>query len=132
MYQINIFKYLNIKYKFGGRKYPYLDCFGLVMCFYRDELNIQLPLEQSICDASTDNENILKQKVKYTEVKECDICNNRIYIACFYHAEEFRHCGVVVNKKILHTSQLGTAYQSISDCKIRFNLWGIKYYEVAN
>ena len=55
-----------------------------------------------------------------------------MYIACFYGDGKFRHCGVVIDRKILHTSQSGTVYKSISDCRLRFNAWEIKYYEVVS
>lgn len=132
MYQIDLTRYLRIKYKFGGRDYPNLDCFGLVMCFYRDELGITLPLDKSICDATSENENLVKEKIKYRQVKEQELCDNKMYIACFYGGGKFRHCGVVIDRKILHTSQNGTAYKSISDCRLRFNAWEIKYYEVVS
>ena len=132
MSQIDITKYLRIRYKFGGRDYPNLDCFGLVMCFFRDELGIELPLDKSICDATSENENLVKKSVKYKQVNECDLCDNKAYIACFYGDGKFRHCGVVIHKKILHTSQNGTAYKSIKDCKLRFTVWEIKFYEVEN
>ena len=50
MFQINIDKYLLARYKQGGRTLPDVDCYGLVLEFFKNELKINLPLEQSITD----------------------------------------------------------------------------------
>ena len=128
MYQVN--KYLVCQYRYGGRNFPYLDCWGLVLNFYKNELNIDLPLNESVKDMSTDVENTTKRQIKYCEIKESDLGADTVYIACFYCNNKLKHCGVVVNKRILHTTNTGTCYKSIRDTKISYKLWKIKYYEV--
>ena len=82
MYQVN--KYLVCQYRYGGRNFPYLDCWGLVLNFYKNELNIDLPLNESVKDMSADVENTTKRQIKYCEIKESDLCADTVYIACFY------------------------------------------------
>ena len=43
MCQINIDKYLLARYKQGGRTLPDVDCYGLVLEFFKNELKINLP-----------------------------------------------------------------------------------------
>ena len=40
MFQIN--HYLQNKYKINGRVYPYLDCWGLIVYYYKNELEVTL------------------------------------------------------------------------------------------
>ena len=47
MCQINIDKYLLARYKQGGRTLPDVDCYGLVLEFFKNELKINLPLDNS-------------------------------------------------------------------------------------
>ena len=69
MCQINIDKYLLARYKQGGRTLPDVDCYGLVLEFFKNELKINLPLEQSITDISQapEGEKNFKKIVKYAE-----------------------------------------------------------------
>ena len=81
MCQINIDKYLLARYKQGGRTLPDVDCYGLVLEFFRNELKINLPLEQSITDISQapEGEKNFKKIVKYAEVTEKNLERDKIY-----------------------------------------------------
>ena len=86
MCQINIDKYLLARYKQGGRTLPDVDCYGLVLEFFKNELKINLPLEQSITDISQapEGEKNFKKIVKYAEVTEINLERDKIYLCGFY------------------------------------------------
>ena len=100
----NIDKYLLARYKHGGRTLPDVDCYGLVLEFFKNELKINLPLEQSITDVSQapEGEKNFKKIVKYAEVTEKNLERDKIYLCGFYTKNNFlAHCGIVINNKIL-------------------------------
>lgn len=130
MYRID--RYLAVRYKLGGREYPLLDCWGLVLAFYRDELGIILPLEEAICDSASAyiGETDVKSKIAYIEKEECLLDNNP-YIVCFYNQKRLFHCGILLNNHVLHTRRNGTVFQKISSVKKQYRLWELRYYEVT-
>ena len=134
MCQINIDKYLLARYKQGGRTLPDVDCYGLVLEFFKNELNINLPLEQSITDISQapEGEKNFKKIVKYAEVTEKNLERDKIYLCGFYTKNNFlAHCGIVIDKKILHINKNGAVLQSIGTIKRIYNLWSLKFYEIT-
>ena len=48
--------YLSVKYQTGGRVFPNLDCWGLVITFFRDELGIDIPLTKSLASQKNSRE----------------------------------------------------------------------------
>ncbi len=130
MYLID--RYLSVKYQAGGRVFPNLDCWGLVITFFRDELGIDIPLTKSLASQknSKEIETEIKSKIIYNEVKNPS--KDSIYIVCFYDNDNDRvvHCGILLSGKLLHTSKYGTKYESISDA-IRFHPWTVKFYLIG-
>lgn len=134
MCQINIDKYLLARYKQGGRVLPDVDCYGLVLEFFKNELKINLPLEQSVTDVSQapEGEKNFKKFVKYDEITEKNLNRDKIYLCGFYTKNNFlAHCGIVINNKILHINKNGAVLQSISAIKRIYSLWSLKYYEIT-
>ena len=145
MCQINIDKYLLARYKQGGRTLPDVDCYGLVLEFFKNELKINLPLEQSITDISQapEGEKNFKKIVKYAEVTEINLERDKIYLCGFYTKNNFylcgfytknnflAHCGIVINKKILHINKNGAVLQSIGTIKRIYSLWSLRFYEIT-
>jgi NlpC/P60 family. len=134
MCQINIDKYLLARYKHGGRTLPDVDCYGLVLEFFKNELKITLPLEQSITDVSqaSEGEKNFKKIVKYAEITEINLERDKIYLCGFYAKNNFlAHCGIVINNKILHINKNGAVLQSIGTIKRIYSLWSLKFYEIT-
>ena len=120
MCQINIDKYLLARYKQGGRTLPDVDCYGLVLEFFKNELKINLPLEQSITDISQAPEG------------EKNLNRDKIYLCGFYTKNNFlAHCGIVIDRKILHINKNGAVLQSIGTIKRIYSLWSLKFYEIT-
>ena len=100
MCQINIDKYLLARYKQGGRTLPDVDCYGLVLEFFKNELKINLPLEQSITDISQapEGEKNFKKIVKYAELlstkKFCILTRMVLYYNPSAQSKEFTVYGV--------------------------------------
>ena len=122
MCQISIDKYLLARYKQGGRTLPDVDCYGLVLEFFKNELKINLPLEQSITDISQAPEG----------EKNFNLERDKIYLCGFYTKNNFlAHCGIVIDKKILHINKNGAVLQSIGTIKRIYSLWSLKFYEIT-
>lgn len=131
MYQTS--RYLVCQYAVGGRKYPNLDCWGLVIEFYRAELNINLPLEEGI-KSSTEAykvENEVKSQIHYVEVDKPS--KDKVYVVCFYTSNSrLTHCGIYLNNHILHINSKGCMYQPLSLVKSLYKRWSLKFYEVTH
>lgn len=100
MRQIN--DYLLIKHTPNGRNYPYLDCWGLIVDFYKNVLNIELN-EYTDLDAGSMSRGLAYERNagRFEEVKEPQ---DGDVIAFFIRGRLF-HVGVFWRGKILHTSQ---------------------------
>lgn len=98
----NINDYLLIKHTPNGRKYPYLDCWGLIVDFYKNVLNIELN-EYTDLDAGSMSRGLAYERNagRFEEVKEPQ---DGDVIAFFVRGRLF-HVGVFWRGKILHTSQ---------------------------
>ena len=102
--------------------------------FFKNELKINLPLEQSITDISQapEGEKNFKKIVKYAEVTEINLERDKIYLCGFYTKNNFlAHCGIVIDKKILHINKNGAVMQSIGTIKRIYSLWSLKFYEIT-
>lgn len=94
-------KWLLSRYQRGGRKYPYLDCWGLV-CDVYNALGVELPeftdLSQRTMNKGAEecfHKNVFKQVG--TPSDYCLIaffCNDRLF-----------HVGIYYDGKMLHTSE---------------------------
>lgn len=93
--------YLLITHTPNGRKYPYLDCWGLIVDIYREHLGIVL-------DAYTDLTAETMQEGFNTETAGhfYEVDNPQNYdIVAFFTAKRLYHVGVFLDGKMLHTSE---------------------------
>ena len=73
-----------------------------------------------------------KKIVKYAEVTEINLERDKIYLCGFYTKNNFlAHCGIVIDKKILHINKNGAVLQSIGTIKRIYSLWSLKFYEIT-
>lgn len=94
-------KWLVSKYQRGGRKYPYLDCWGLVCDVYKT-LGAELPEFTDLCQRTMGKgaEECFRKNV----FKQVDTPSNYCLIAFFYTDRLF-HVGIYYDGRILHTSE---------------------------
>lgn len=94
--------YLLNKHTPNGRKYPYLDCWGLVVDLYREMLGITLneytDLSQQDMSKALMYERQAGRFIEVDEPRDYDV------IAFFIGGRLF-HVGIWLKGKILHTSQ---------------------------
>lgn len=94
--------YLLNKHTPNGRKYPYLDCWGLVVDVYREMLGITLneytDLSQQDMSKALMYERQAGRFIEVDEPRDYDV------IAFFIGGRLF-HVGIWLKGKILHTSQ---------------------------
>lgn len=123
-------KYLHVRYRKGGRQYPFLDCWGLVLWVFAHELGVTIPLSESVpkADENEQFEAAIKKQVTYREINRPEA--DKYYIACFYDAVgRVVHAGVIVNRKLLHTSIRGTRYELLSDA-VFGHKWNTRIYQI--
>ena len=98
----NINDYLLIKHTPNGRKFPHLDCWGLIVDYYRENLGIELN-EYTTLDARSMSRGLMfeRQAGHFREVS--DPQNNDI--VTFFISGRLYHVGIYINGKILHTSE---------------------------
>ena len=73
-----------------------------------------------------------KKIVKYAEITEINLERDKIYLCGFYTKNNFlAHCGIVIDRKILHINKNGAVSQSIGTIKRIYSLWSLKFYEIA-
>lgn len=98
----NINDYLLIKHTPNGRNYPFLDCWGLIVDFYKNMLGVELN-EYTDLDAGSMSRGLAYERSagRFEEVKEPQ---DGDVIAFFVRGRLF-HVGVFWRGKILHTSQ---------------------------
>lgn len=98
----NINDYLLIKHTPNGRNYPFLDCWGLIVDFYKNMLGVELN-EYTDLDAGSMSRGLAYERNagRFEEVKEPQ---DGDVIAFFVRGRLF-HVGVFWRGKILHTSQ---------------------------
>lgn len=98
----NINDYLLIRHTPNGREFPRLDCWGLIVDIYRENLGIELDdytdLSQKDMSRGLQYERQAGRFVEVKEPRDYDI------IAFFINARLF-HVGVWLNGRILHTSE---------------------------
>ena len=94
--------YLLNKHTPNGRTFPNLDCWGLIVDFYREQLGIQLN-EYTDLDSKCMGKGFMKERDsgRFVETKEPE---NGDVIAFFSNARLY-HVGIYINGRILHTSQ---------------------------
>lgn len=125
MYPLN--HYLLNVHRPNGREYPHLDCWGLVVYWYKNELGIEL---NEYTDLSQKNmsEGEAKEKEHFKEVRapsEGTVC-------AFYDGRGILyHVGVYTHGKLLHTHKGGTRWESVGNV-VRFKNVTVRYYDYGS
>ena len=94
--------YLLNKHTPNGRKYPFLDCWGLVVDVYREMLGITLNEYTDL--SQQDMSKALMYERQAGRFKEVDEPRDYDVIA-FFIGGRLYHVGIWLRGKILHTSQ---------------------------
>lgn len=94
--------YLLITHTPNGRQFPRLDCWGLIVDYYRENLGIILSDYTSL-DAKTMSKGLQyeRQAGRFQEVQSPE--NNDII--AFFISGRLYHVGIYLNGRILHTSE---------------------------
>lgn len=118
----NINDYLLIKHTPNGRVFPYLDCWGLVVDIYRENLGITLDDYTDLSQKSmTDGANEECEKGHFIEVTTPEDYD----VVCFFLRDRLFHVGVFLNGHLLHTSERKNCRfekldRAMYSCKKRF------------
>jgi len=121
MLYININKYINTKYLYGGLSLNGIDCSGLTYLIYKDN-NINIP-RSSICQSKKGN------LIKFYNIKIGDLL--------FFGQSNISHTAIYIgNNKILHAISKGVTIDSIGS-RVWNNYWKprfkfIKRYKKLN
>jgi cell wall-associated NlpC family hydrolase len=109
----------------NGRKYPNLDCWGLIVDVYRERLGIELSeytdLSQSDMSVGLAYE---RHAGRFIEVKE----PQNYDVVAFFVCGRLYHVGIWIDGKVLHTSQKKNCRYEIMD---RVALSHRRYYRYA-
>ena len=106
-----------------GRDYDGWDCWGLVVCCYRDVSNIDLPMHDAydtVSDHRAVNRLIVEGVKSWSKAVKAEAGN----VACIFRRGLPLHCGVMLpgGRRILHCEEkVGTVHEPIE----RFRLEGI-------
>lgn len=94
--------YLLNKHTPNGRKYPFLDCWGLIVDVYREMLGITLNEYTDLSQADMSKALMYERQAgRFIEVDE-----PRDYdVIAFFIGGRLFHVGIWLKGKILHTSQ---------------------------
>lgn len=100
----------------NGRTFPRLDCWGLIVDFYREILGIKLNDYTDLTAANMATGLMYeRQSGRFTEVTEPE---DGDVIAFFIHGKLF-HVGILWKGKILHTSQQRNCrYEQLRDTSL--------------
>lgn len=94
-------KYFLNKWTRGGRQFPNLDCWGLIVDIYRDRLGIVLDDYHQFTES-----NMTKGLIKESENNFIKIDNPENYdIACWITNGQLKHVGIYINNYILHADR---------------------------
>ena len=98
----NINDYLLIKHTPNGREFPRLDCWGLIVDLYRENLGITLD-DYTDLDHSTMSRGLQyeRQAGRFEQVKEPQDYD----IVAFFVRGRLYHVGVYLDGRVLHTSE---------------------------
>ena len=94
--------YLMIKHTPNGRKFPFLDCWGLVCDVYRECLDIELNEYTSLTHHSMSQG--FQRERESGRFQEVERPQNFDIVAFFVHGRLY-HVGIWIDRKILHTSE---------------------------
>ena len=94
--------YLMIKHTPNGRKFPFLDCWGLVCDVYKEFLSIELS-EYTSLNHKTMSQGFQRER-ESGRFQEVERPQNFDIVAFFVHGRLY-HVGIWLDRKILHTSE---------------------------
>lgn len=92
--------YLLITHTPGGRQYPRLDCWGLIVDYYRENLGITLDEHTDLTHA-TMNAGFAAERGHFREVSAPEDGD----IVAFFLSGRLYHVGLYIAGKVLHTSE---------------------------
>jgi cell wall-associated NlpC family hydrolase len=93
--------YLLIQHTPNGRKYPRLDCWGLIVDIYREHRGIVLDDYTDLTAATMQAGFLAETAGRFYEVNE----PQNYDIVAFFTAKRLYHVGIYLDGKILHTSE---------------------------
>lgn len=96
----NVNDYLLIRHTPGGRQYPRLDCWGLIVDYYRENLGITLG-EHTDLSHETMAAGMQRERGHFREVKTPENGD----IVAFFLSGRLYHVGIWIDGRILHTSE---------------------------
>lgn len=113
--------YFAIQYTRDGRKYPFLNCWGLVCEFYRREMGITLPSYDEY-DPKTMTSGYELEKGAYTETDRPEM---GCIIAFFNNAGLLYHVGVFTDSEhYLHSEyRRNTQISRLADTHSRYRIY---------
>lgn len=117
--------YLLNKHTPNGRKYPYLDCWGLVVDVYREMLGITLNEYTDLSQADMSKALMYERQAgRFIEVDE-----SRDYdVIAFFIGGRLFHVGIWLKGKILHTSQKKNCRYETLDSRVSLSKMRIYRY----
>ncbi len=102
-----------------GRDYSGWDCWGLVVCGYRDVLEIELPGYEDWYGRTNDAEALLKAFRHGREFRGRECGRETGAIAVILRRRDPIHVGVVIGEDILHCEPgIGTVLEPIAGLKV--------------
>lgn len=117
--------YLLNKHTPNGRKYPFLDCWGLVVDVYREMLGITLNEYTDL--SQQDMSKALMYERQSGRFREVDEPRDYDVIA-FFIGGRLYHVGIWLKGKILHTSQKKNCRYETLDSRVSLSQMRIYRY----
>lgn len=129
-----IYKNRSIPYKYQGRDFDGVDCWGLVYLIYKNEFNILLPtyVDPSMDDCIQNSAYLIKGALptsKWRKIPECQAGKGDVILITIGNYEA--HIGVVIPKsRMLHTFKgSNTCLEHYDTYKWRRRISGFYTYE---
>lgn len=94
--------YLLIRHTPGGRKFPDLDCWGLVLDYYREQLGVTLPEYTDLAQSSMGR--ALSWELQAGRFIRLEYPEDHAVVALFSGGRLY-HVGIYLSGKILHTTE---------------------------
>lgn len=118
--------YLLNKHTPNGRKYPYLDCWGLVVDVYREMLGISLNEYTDL--SQRDMSKALMYERQSGRFMEVDDEPQDYDVIAFFIGGRLYHVGLWIRGKILHTSQKKNCRYETLDSRVSLSQMRVYRY----